>query len=449
MLSFPPELYILAFDHLPLSSLANLSLCSHQFRILAFPFLYRKVVLTEDKPMARFALRVIKEEGPSWTRKNYLHAAKYVKCLCIGPEEGLYSTNTLHLLASAIPYLTHLKDLVWVASTSGDSQIASIFTLIREHCLDFDSLSLKLNWNGHDDEHLDSVLGFKGLQHLRLSAHDTMFGKLPSAMIDMIRLSPDLVTLELCVTKSYGHRYTSWDADKSFESILRTRYPRLQCLRLQGARWIDLHRLASDTSALSGPFHSFLLLNHRNIVTLTMPIPINDSQRGLDDLRLPKDIFPNLREFEGTISWCFYISGLHYPATCLRRMNFLRQPRLHEEGRELVFNRAYCALNSCLALRELNVFCNGTAVTADRIAQLLEHAPGLHTLECHIDDDETLESISTALGKFGALRFLAFNLSDFHHQADDALFALAKNCPTLTGVKDFRKWDPVCQMFDE
>ncbi|KAF8066561.1 hypothetical protein FPV67DRAFT_1781101 [Lyophyllum atratum] len=457
MLSWPPELYLLAFDHLPLSSLANITICSHQFRIWAFSLLYRKVILKNDEQMLEFASRVAEEQGPSRTRKiiDNLHAAEYVKCLCIGPDEGYYTTDALDLLASAIPYLTELTNLVWVASSFEDSQIASTFMLIREHCIEFDSLSIRLDWGGEEqDEHMNSVLGFTGLRHLRLSAYDmyTINNELPSAMVNMVRSSPDLSTLDLCVIDSYDFPRRTWNADAFFESIAETQYPHLRCLRLRGAAGIDLHRL-SDISAIPSPFHSFIVLNHRNIVTLAMPNPINDSERGLDDLRLPKDIFPSLREFEGTISWCFYISGLQYPASCLSKMKILMQRELDDDEEEHGFERIYSALKSCLVLTELDllrdVFWLGYVVTADRITELSKYAPGLHSLGCFIDVNETLDSVSSALGKFRALRSLAFNLFNFEDATDNVLFTLAKRCPALTSVKGCTDWSKPYGMFDE
>ncbi|KAF8066562.1 hypothetical protein FPV67DRAFT_1495475 [Lyophyllum atratum] len=386
--------------------------------------------------MESFVSRVSEEEGPSQIRNiiDNLHVAKYVKCLRIAYD----CMEAQHPLASAIPYLTKLKKLVWVASTSESSHSASIFMLIRKYCLDFDCLSMNLNWIGvEEDEHTNSVLVFKGLRHLALRAPYwySEDDKRPSAMTNMVRFSPDLVTLDLCITDAYGFPPRAWNADAFFESIKGTQYPHLRCLKLHGATGIDLHRL-SDISAIPSPFHSFIVLNHRNIVALAMPIPINDSERGLDDLRLPKDMFPSLREFEGTISWCFYISGLHYPASRLRRMKFLIQGSAYEDGEELACERVHGALKSCLVLTELDIRCNDIFLTADRIRVLSEHAPGLRSLQCFIDLHETLDSISSALGQFGALRFIAFNHSYFKVQEDTVLFTLAKKCPSLIGVKD-------------
>ncbi|GLB40891.1 hypothetical protein LshimejAT787_0901060 [Lyophyllum shimeji] len=444
--SLPPELHLLVFADLPRSSLADVALCCHQFRTLVFPLLYNKVTLRDDDEMTRFASCIIADDPSRQTRSiDNLNPAEHVKSLYIGPDDGDFRDDALQLLSSAIPHLKKLQKLVWIASVYGDSEIGEIFTLIRTHCVDFEVLSVKLDWGGYEhEEYMTSVLDFKGLKHLRLFSDQMSVddNQLPLVVQEMVRSSPELVTLDLSFF-SWDDEEPLWDVDKFCEGLGGTRYPHLHCLKFpgRGAR-VDLGRLRDISRATPSPFRSFIELNHHNITTLSMPHPFEpfDYQRDNADadLHLPADIFPSLRTFEGNIYWCYRISRLRYPASRLQKMTVWTDRPIYRTGEEPARDMVHSALAACAGLRELVVRSAKTTATAARLAELSTYAPGLRALQCRIHWDESLDGIASALASFSALRFFAFNLNDFQRELSvtDAIGKLAERCPSLQDVED-------------
>ncbi|KAF5380078.1 hypothetical protein D9615_006224 [Tricholomella constricta] len=444
MMSLPPELYLLALAHFPPSSLAAISLCSHRFRIWAFPLLYKRVFLENDRQVSAFALRVIDQELEEPTQHiiNGLRFAEHVKCLYVG-HDYLYDV-TLQLLILAIPSLKQLQGLIWKAWAFYDEiSIPPVFALIRDNCNNFDSLSISLVRDGGYDDFMNSALDFRGLKHLQIQTEEVYFwdDELPSIMTKMVQFSPDLETLDLSL-HGYGDPQEQWDVDKFCARLHGIRYSRLQCLKLRNAANVDLARL-SCISGHRSPFRSFIELNHHNVTILSLPPPTELFDSRPDDLHLPADMFPNLREFEGTVYWCYQISKLRYPASHLRKMEVLMdRPRYDDDddddddddgSEKKAREMAYRALRSCSALTEL-VFC-GDVVTADFLKTLSECAPGLQTLACYRGEEEVeaTELIISALACFKHLRRFTTNVTfeDEHILLMDSIMSSGREPPLV------------------
>ncbi|KAF5370943.1 hypothetical protein D9615_009792 [Tricholomella constricta] len=423
-MSLPPELYLLAFAHLPPSSLAAISLCSRLFRIWAFPLLYNRVFLMNNEQASAFASRVTDQELGEPTQRiiDGLRFAEHVKCLYVGHDDMSVLNETLQLLILAIPSLKQLQGLVWkpwLDYWDGATFLSHAFASIRDNCDNFDSLSILIHRDGGFDEFMDFRLDFRGrLKHLQIQTDDISLwdDEIICIMAKVARFSPDLETLDLSLHGNLSPEAV-WDVDEFCKSLDGIRYSRLQCLKLCDAAYVDLASLG-DISSHPSPFRSFLELNHHNITILSLPPPTRPFDSFPDDLHLPADIFPNLREFEGTIYWCHQISKLRYPASQLRTMNILMERPIYEEinnynnygyyDEEKALEMVYSALRSCSALTEL-VLCDDFPVTGDILRTLSECAPGLQTLTCFLDLTEAVEPIIPALPCFKRLRRFTTN----------------------------------------
>ncbi|KAF5370930.1 hypothetical protein D9615_009795 [Tricholomella constricta] len=260
--------------------------------------------------------------------------------------------------------------------------------------------------------------------------------ELPSNITKTVRLSPDLETLDLSL-HTYGDPQNEWDVDKFCAGLKGIQYPRLRCLKLRFSADLDLSRLC-DISTPS-PFRSFLEINHHSITILSLPVPDQFYEWAADDLHLPEDMFPNLREFEGTVYWCSQISKLRYPSSRLRKMKVLIEHPLYREGEEEARGMVYGALDCCTGLEVLNILSGDTVVSAGTLTDLSTHAPGLRALHCFIDHDETAGPVASALASFKQLRVLVINIADFNRNDPthaESIISHARERSLLLKVQD-------------
>ncbi|GLB40890.1 hypothetical protein LshimejAT787_0901050 [Lyophyllum shimeji] len=169
-----------------------------------------------------------------------------------------------------------------------------------------------------------------------------------------------------------------------------------------------------------------------------MPCQYQSPADEPEDLHLADGIFPNLREFEGTLYWCYHISKVGYPASQLWKMKVLELGDAFTESEEWVCQMLYSTLKACPGLKELILSCEWNPPTAAQLAELATCAPGLHALECSVSFEESLDAISSALASFSALRFFAFNLSELQNDLPrkDVITKLSGHCPSLKDVED-------------
>ncbi len=157
MTIFAPELLLLILDNLPVPTLASLSLCSHQIRILAFPLLHRHVVLKKLKELSQFSLRVISEANGDGLIDN-LRLADHVHHLVIGTSSDAEDEDNsdeadeeyqMALLTSAVQHLNVLRELTWSALLPEDP---AIFSVIQTACKDLQNLTLHLGESFDGDD---------------------------------------------------------------------------------------------------------------------------------------------------------------------------------------------------------------------------------------------------------------------------------------------------------
>ncbi|KAF9032269.1 hypothetical protein BDZ89DRAFT_1131407 [Hymenopellis radicata] len=433
-----PELLLLIFDDAPAQTLTSLSLCSHQIRILVFPLLYRHVVFKNNKELSQFSSRVISEANGG-TLIDELRIADHVHHLEFGGGSDVeYDEDELELLASVLQHMEALRGLTWSAVLPK----TSIFSAIQTTCKGIQNISLHLwdDFYGHDDDYTPTLFGFKGITRLEISA-DAMFldsGKLSSSMVEMIRASPNLVTLDLSLN-TYGYPHPKWDIDTLFQSIDIAP----TTLRLRKAADLDLHAFSDSTKPT--PFRSFLLSHHEKITSLALPAPQEDFAHGPPSLNLPPDTLPVLREFDGTIYWCSQLSKLQVAAK-LESLTVLSERGLFEDDKRDMFLEALGAFS---ALKALNIFDGQTYLSAEELKAIVENAPHLECLTCAFERDETAAAIGSQLSCLN-LRALTANMfryigytstSNRPEVSEEFVRTLAKHCPALVTVEDLDQRD--------
>ncbi|KAF8996764.1 hypothetical protein BDZ89DRAFT_794577 [Hymenopellis radicata] len=152
MTVLPPELLLLIFDNVSVRTLASLSLCSHQIRILVFPLLYRHVVFKTNKELSQFSSRVISEANGG-TLIDELRVADHVHDLEFegGRAVVAYDADKLELLASELQHMKALRGLTWSARLPKNP---TIFSAVQRTCKGIQNISLHIwgYFDCHDGE---------------------------------------------------------------------------------------------------------------------------------------------------------------------------------------------------------------------------------------------------------------------------------------------------------
>ncbi|KAF9027515.1 hypothetical protein BDZ89DRAFT_1066820 [Hymenopellis radicata] len=411
----PIELLLLIFDEAPVQTLASLSLCSHQIRILVFPLRYRRVVFKTNGELSQFCSRVISEVNGG-TLIDELRVADHVRHLEFGGGDAEYE---LEFLALALQHMKALRGLTWSAVFPEDP---AIFSAVGTACKSLQNLSLHLEqyFDGDDDDYTSTLFGFKGLTRFEISAD--LFLNSGKCMVDMIRASPNLVTLDLSLS-IYSVPHPKWDIDTLFRSIDIAP----TTLRLRKAADLDLHAFTDSTKPT--PFRSFLLSHHDKITSLALPAPQEDFAHGPPSLNLPPDTLPVLREFEGTIYWCSQLSKLQV-ASKLESLTVLSERSLFEDGRCDMFLEALRAFSS---LKVLSIFDKETFLSAEDLKAIVDNAPHLESITCAFDGDETAHTIGSQLTCLN-LRVLAAHSPII--VSEEFVRTLVEYCASLVTVED-------------
>ncbi|KAF8990129.1 hypothetical protein BDZ89DRAFT_1087251, partial [Hymenopellis radicata] len=398
----------------------SLSLCSHQIRILVFPLLYRHVIFKRNAELSQFRARVISEASGE-NLIDELRVADHVHHLEFGGGSNVdYDADELELLASALQHMKALRGLTWSAVLPEDP---TTFSAIGTACKSLQNLSLHLEqyFDGDDDNYMSTLFGFKGLTRFEISAPRLFLdsGKLPSSMIDMIRASPNLVSLDLSL-ETYGDPHPKWDIDTLFRSIDIAP----TTLRLRKAADLDFHAFLIPRSP-----HPFVHSSFEE-----------DFAHGPPSLNLPPDTFPVLREFEGTIYWCSQLSKLQV-ASKLESLTVLSECTLFEDGKCDMFLEALRAFSSLKALHIINAHISNaeTFLSTEDLKAIVKNAAHLESLTCNFFKHVTEDTIGSQLSCLN-LRALASNIlryaGDIPNAEEEYVRTLAKYCPSLVTVED-------------
>ncbi|KAF9025470.1 hypothetical protein BDZ89DRAFT_77070 [Hymenopellis radicata] len=229
MSTLPLELLLLIFDNVLVRTLTSLSVCSHQIRILVFPLLYRHVVFKKNKDLSQFRLRVI-SEAHGGTLIDELRVADHVRHLEFGSGSGR-DVCTRRMSWSLLPE----NRTIFVEAACKASKI--LVYILRTTSKVTMMITRQL-FSGSKDLHA---------WRSRTYAMSLDSEKLPSSMVDMIRASPNLITLDLSLD-TYGDLHPKWDIDTLFRSIDIA--PTTLRLR-KGLPWIFTHSLIHETHTLS------------------------------------------------------------------------------------------------------------------------------------------------------------------------------------------------------
>ncbi|KAF9017904.1 hypothetical protein BDZ89DRAFT_1074383 [Hymenopellis radicata] len=428
MTTLPLELLLLIFDNTSVQTLDSLSLCSHQIRILVFPRLYHHVVFENSKELSQFSSRVISEANGE-NLIDELQVADHIHDLEF--RYVYYEEDELELLASALQHMKALRGFTWSTTLPEDP---IIFSALQTTCKGIQNISLHLevDFTGHydDSDYISTLFGFEGLERLEISTR-WMFldnGKLPSSMVDMIRASPNLRTLDLSLD-TYSDPHPKWDIDTLFRSIDIAP----TTLRLRKAADLDLHAFADLTKPT--PFRSFLLSHHDKLTSLALPAPQEDFTHGPPSLNLPLDTLPVLREFEGTVYWCFQLSKLQV-ASKLESLAVLSD--FNDYKRSMLLG----VLQAFSSLKALNMFDGDIFLSTQELKAIVENTPHLECLTCAIDRDETAGTIGSQLSCLNLRALAARYNSRFPIDVfEEFVRTLAKHCPALVTVEDLDQRD--------
>ncbi|KAF9011633.1 hypothetical protein BDZ89DRAFT_1143106 [Hymenopellis radicata] len=445
MTVFPLELLLLIFDNVSVRTLTSLSLCSHQIRILVFPLLYRHVVFKRNEELSKFRARVISEANGE-NLIDELRVADHVQHLEFGGGSNAeyeygsnveYEKDELELLASALEHMKALRGFTWSALLPEDP---TIFSAVQTTCKGIQNFSLDhqshvVIINDNDDDYMSTLFGFKGLTRLDISTSFMSVDKqlLPSSMVDMIRSSPNLRTLDLSLDNDGNRLHPKWDIDALFQSVDIAP----TTLRLRKAADLDLHAFSDSTKPT--PFRSFLLSHHDKITSLALPAPQEDFAQDFahpPSLNLPPDTLPVLREFEGSIYWCSQLSKLQVAAK-LESLTVLSPRALFEEDKHGVVLEALQAFSS---LKALNMFDGQIDISVEVLKFIVDNAPHLECLTCAFERDETAATIGSQLSCLN-LRALAAKILRYastipSEVSEGFVRTLAKHCPALVTVED-------------
>ncbi|KAF8988683.1 hypothetical protein BDZ89DRAFT_1087571 [Hymenopellis radicata] len=421
----PLELLLLIFDEAPVQTLTSLSLCSHQIRILVFPLRYRHAVFKNNKELSQFRSRVISEANGG-TLIDELRVADHVRHLEFGGGSVLvYEEDELDLLASALQHMKALRGFTWSALLPENP---AIFSAVQATCKGIQNISLHL-WNdfyGDEDDYMSTLFGFKGLTRLDISTRWMFVDNeiLPSSIVDMIRASPNLISLDLSLDTD-GDPHPKWDIDTLFRSVDIAP----TTLRLRKAADLDLHAFTDSTKPT--PFRSFLLSHHDKITSLALPA-LQEGFAHPPSLNLPPDTLPVLREFEGAIYWCSQLSKLRV-APKLESLTVVSERPLFDNGKCDMFLEALRAFSS---LKALHIFNEEAFLSAEDLKAIVENAPHLESFTFAFDRDETAVSYHRSQLSCLNLRALAVHRLPYGRiVSEEFIRTLAQYCTSLVTVE--------------
>ncbi|KAG8703876.1 hypothetical protein FRC09_003889 [Ceratobasidium sp. 395] len=221
---------------------------------------------------------------------------------------------------------------------------------------------------------------------------------LPRAMIDMIRASPSLISLDLDFRDVTMDRLT-WSPDQLCSNLNAT-FPDLRVLRMLGATAPDWQLFFEDPEA--NPYHQFLQ-RHPKLHTVSIGWVHEHSCRDFSPESVAA-LFPSLRHFEGPFFICQALASSSIAAQVESLsvldevsegdemvdfsenavdMPNLRSLSLRLEDEELDGDALIKVLSLAPSLKKLAVW-SVTSEVGDFI-DMLKHAPSLEELTMPID----------------------------------------------------------------
>ncbi|KAJ7595710.1 hypothetical protein C8J56DRAFT_387308 [Mycena floridula] len=442
MSRFPTEIQLLIAAQSSISSLANLSLCSHHLRTVVFPLLNQSIHIRSSEQLLELCTRITEEQTEPGIHN--LQVAGYIKHLQLDEE---CEQDAFDDLVSVIPHLQQLEGFAVTAQSECACQ--NVIDSIRRHCPRFNSLSVFL-LRGFEasDEDLEATFGFAGLRHLRIDSFQVCLSEiwmdniLPPSIINTLCSSPALETLILAFDMDNG---AQWNVHEFFKQLDGMKFPKLRVLQIRQSAELDLWKVCEPNDH----FMDFLVNHHEHLEVLHLPSPIEDLAYGPEELEFPANFFPKLSDLEGPSFLCMKLSELPLPSQGLKKLTILLDRSIwdgdHDHEQKQVFKilRDFVALESFSIRRGHRTMTSpDMTITPSQIRLLAEYNPKLKTYSCPVQLDD-LDELGLALAAFPQLQVFATNLTtlleDQPLSPQEFLASLARHCDNLRTVEDIEK----------
>ncbi|KAG8686411.1 hypothetical protein FRC09_014150 [Ceratobasidium sp. 395] len=258
---------------------------------LAFPGLYRTVYLCLASHIQAVSDRIISENDSTHLQIGaHLQNLVFDDRYDMNDKNGRECSEALGRFRSAIPKLKRLISMSWDSDWLPDNP-ANMFETFQLSCPELRSVSLYVSspwFNFYSDECLKPFT----------DPSVDLDSVLPKVMIDMIRASPDLRSLELNL-RDVVFRGLAWTPDQLC-SGLNVTFPNLRVLRTLGAATPDWESFFNTPEASS--YHQFLR-RHPELHTVSMGWVQGHSWRDFSP-EFVAALFPSLRHFEGPLFIC-------------------------------------------------------------------------------------------------------------------------------------------------
>ncbi|KAG8769750.1 hypothetical protein FRC12_004754 [Ceratobasidium sp. 428] len=293
----------------------------------------------------------------------------------ISHKRNLKFSEALACFQMAIPKLKCLSSVSWESDWLPDNP-TNVFETFQLSCPELRSVSLYISspwFNFRDNDYLKSLFCFKdklniSVRSKRLDLTPDPYSPLPQAMIDMIRASPDLRSLELDLSDYMVDRLR-WSPDQLCSSLDVT-FPNLRVLRMLGATTPDWQSFFEDPEASS--YHQFLQ-RHPKLHTVSIGWTHEHSWRDFPAESVAA-LFPSLRRFEGP----FFICQALVSSSIAAQIESLSALDEVSEGDEMVdFSENAVDMPS---LRSLSLRLEDEELDGDALTKVLSLAPSLTKL---------------------------------------------------------------------
>ncbi|KAG8709940.1 hypothetical protein FRC08_017856 [Ceratobasidium sp. 394] len=341
---------------------------------LAFPSLYRTVYLCLAPHIENISDRIISENDTTRLQigthlRNLVFDDRYDDS-----EEDLGRSEALARFQSAIPKLKRLNSMSWESSWLPENP--SVFQVFQQSCPELGSVSLYISspwFNFGDENYLRSLFSFRDKSHIslcskRLDPNSGSSSELPKTMIDMIRASPNLESLELDL-RDDSIDLLRWLPDQLC-SALNTTFPNLRVLRTLGTAAPDWESFFEDPE--NSAYRQFLQ-NHPKLHTVSMGWVLEHSWQDVSAESVAT-LFPSLRHFEGPLFICRALASSSVAAQ-LESLSALDESL---EGDEIVeLSESAVEMPN---LRSLSFGLQDDELNPDAVAKLLSLAPNLTKL---------------------------------------------------------------------
>ncbi|KAF8604824.1 hypothetical protein BDV93DRAFT_522145 [Ceratobasidium sp. AG-I] len=373
--------------------LAALCLASRDLNTLVFPILYETLYLGLASHIESIIQRIAAEVDflPPFASKPQISPC--IRSLIFDDEkyttaydrEQLICHEVVSRLENIIPRLVNLESLAWKSHWLPRN--TKIFKSLRTHCPRLRSVEIQ-NWTypfaQGKDGYADSLYGFVNLEHMSVMSKHLAHGqrRFPQPIIQMIRSSPDLITLELFLESTGAAIDHAWAPSKLFETI-DLAFPKLRVVRFGGSMIPQWPLLFTKRTHFRTFFEQ-----HPSLHTISLGWTRGLAGHHKVDAETVASLFPSLRHFEGPAFVCTAIlsSPLSFQLESLSILDKqVDQNARQSNGQELdLMSQLAASASSLPKLRSLQIYVESESPSLWRaVREITRAAPNLDELGMH------------------------------------------------------------------